>query len=176
MDIIDVNGNSRKCVSAVPDSSFPGFMKIEYKSKNRKGYVHFEWYSINDFIKNNPKHSKLARGAKQLPGEDLGVVSKAGKDFIEDATKNWPKNIFIGTPVWVSRGKGEGQLRKVIKNDKNKLFTDKPWKVIPDKSSQYVVSHNVNKDIKAVGNNLPGIETRAVVEKLINKAKKSLIN
>lgn len=176
MNIVDVNGNLRECVSAAPDPDFPGFMKIEYKSKNRKGYTHFEWYPIIDFVKNNPKLSKLAHGAKPSPREDLGVVSKAGKDFIEDITKNWPKNIYMGTPVWISRGKGEGELMKVVRNNKNRLYINKPWKVLPDKSSQYVVSHNVNKNIKAVGNNLPGIETRAVVEKLINKAKKSLIN
>ena len=176
MDIIDINGNFRECNSVVPDSGFPGFMKVEYKSKNRKGYAHLEWYPIIEFIKNNPKLSKLAQGAKPSPREDLGVVTKAGKDFIEDVTKDWPKNIYVGTPVWISRGKGEGELMKVVRNDKNKLYIDKPWKVIPDKSSQYVVSHNVNKDIKAVGNNLPGIETRAIVERLINKAKKSLVN
>lgn len=176
MQIIDINGNIRECKSAIPDKDFPGFMKIEYVSKNRKGYTHFEWYQTTDFIKNNPKFAKLTKGAKQSPNEDLGVVTKSGKDFIEDATKNWPKNIYIGTPIWISRGKGEGEQRKVVKNDRNKLYIDKPWKVVPDKSSQYVISFNVAKDIKAVGNTLPGIETRDVLERLIKKAKKSLIN
>lgn len=176
MNIIDVNGNLRECVSVAPDPNYPGFMKVEYKSKNRKGYTHFEWYPIIDFIKNNPKFSKLTKGAKQSPKEDLGVVTKAGKDFIEDATKNWPKNIYGGMHIWISRGKGEGQQRTILKNDKNKLYIDKPWKINPDRSSQYVISFNVAKDIKPAGNTLPGIETRNVVEKLIKKAKKSLIN
>ena len=43
MKIIDVNGNERECVSATPDKGFPGYMKLEFKSKIRKGYQHSEW-------------------------------------------------------------------------------------------------------------------------------------
>jgi hypothetical protein len=176
MKITDVNGNLRDCISIVPDPAFPGFMKIEYESKNRPGYTHSEWYPIIDFLKNNPKLLKLVKGAKQSFSEDLGVVTRAGKEFIQDISKNWLKDIFVGTPVWISRGKGEGEQRKVIKNNKNKLYLDKPWLIIPDKSSQYVVSFNIRQDIKPAGNTLPGIETKNVVGNIIKKAKKSLVN
>ena len=176
MQIIDINGITRECKLVVPDKNFPGYMKLEYVSKNRKGFSHLEWYPIIEFIKNNPKFSKIAEGARLNPKEDLGAVTKAGNGTLEDLTKDWPKNIYAGTHLWISRGKGEGQQREIIKNDKNKLYIDRPWKEIPDKSSQYVVSFNVRKDIKPAGNTLPGIETRQALEKLIKKAKKSLIN
>ena len=176
MQIIDINGNARECTSAVPDSDFPGYMKVIYVSKNRKGYTHSEWYPITDFVKNNPKLSELSLGAKSLAKEDLGAVTRATENTLTDLIKDWPKDIYIGTPVWISRGKGEGQQRVVVSNEKNKLTIDKNWDAIPDSTSQYVISFNVNKDIKAVGNTLPGIETRQVMDNLIKKAKKSLIN
>jgi hypothetical protein len=176
MQIIDINGNTRECKSAVPDKNYPGFMKIEYISINRKGYTHFEWYQTTDFVKNNPKLSDLAKGSHGMAKEDLGAVTKAGEDWIADLVKDWPKDIYKGTPVWISRGKGEGQQRMVTGNDKNKLFIDKKWGTVPNSTSQYVISFNVSKDIKSAGNTLPGVETKEVLAKLIKKAKKSLIN
>ena len=176
MKIIDINGSPRECESVSPDKNFPGFLKINYKSKNRTGYAHNEWYPISDFVALNPNLAHLAKGARTLPSEDLGAVSQSGRNFLEDATKNWPVDVFKGTPVWISRGKGEGQQRTVAKNDRNKLYVDKVWIVKPDKSSQYVVSFNVQKNIKPMGNTLPGLETKQVLDKMIKKAKTSLIN
>lgn len=176
MNITDGNGNLRECISVAPDPNFPGYMKVQFESKNRPGYTHSEWYPIVDFLKNNPTLSNLVQGIKHVYYEDLGVVSRGGKEFLQDISKNWSGDIFVDTPVWISRGKGEGQQRKVIRNNKNKLYVDKPWEVIPDKSSQYVVSINVRKDIKPMGNTLPGIETKNVVGDIIKKAKKSLVN
>lgn len=176
MDIIDINGNLRECASISPDPSYPGFMKIEYKSRVRKGYTHFEWYQTTDFVRNNPKLSGLAKGDKGMAKEDLGAVTKASIDMLEDATKDWPRNIYEGMHLWISRGKGEGQQRQILGNDKNKLLIDKPWDTLPDKTSQYVISFNVARDAKPSGNTLPGIETRQVIERLVKSAKKSLIN
>lgn len=164
MKIVDINGIERECESITPDKSFPGFMKIEFKSKRRKGYTHFEWYPVADFAKNNPKLASLAKKAPKPAKEDLGVVSKATKTSLTDKTKGWKENIFSGYPLWISRGKGEGQTRKILANDAHCLTIDKPWKVIPDKTSQYVISYNIH-DPQVLGNVLPGMDVVPAMKK-----------
>lgn len=173
MKIIDINGIKRECVSVVPDKAFPGFMKVEYKSKIRKDYTHSEWYPIADFVKNNPRLAHLAKGAPKPPKEDLGIVSKATTNSLYDKTKKWRKNIFAGYPLWISRGKGEGQTRTILSNDARRLTIDKNWDVIPDRSSQYVISFNIH-DPQVLGNILPGMDIVLPVKKkvVVKKAKK----
>lgn len=58
---------------------------------------------------------------------------------------------------WISRGKGEGQIRTILKNNHNTLIINKEWEIIPDITSQYVISHNVHNP-KILGNTLPQYE------------------
>lgn len=156
MKIIDINGQKRDCVSVVPDKDYPGFMRVRYVSKLRKGYSHSEWYAIGDFIKNNPTLKNLTNKAPKQIQEDLGVVTSVKGDLLSDLSKKWEKDVFAGTTIWISRGKGEGQTRTVVSNDANTVIIDQPWKEIPDKTSQYVISPNVH-DPQVRGNALPPI-------------------
>ena len=137
-----------------PDNKFPGYMKIKYQSHFRKNHEYFDWYKKEDFVKNNPKLAYLTKGTRETWKEDLGVVSSASNITLYDKTKKWHKNEFAGYPVWISRGHGEGQTRKINMNSNTTLIIDKPWIIIPDKTSQYVVSHNVH-DPQIMGNTLP---------------------
>ena len=167
MKIVDINDKTRECVGIAPDKDYPGFMKVQYKSKIRKGYSHSEWYAISDFIKNNPKLKNLAKNAPKEAKEDLGVVTGAKGNILSDKSKKWERNIFAGTTIWISRGKGEGQTRTVLTNDANTVVVDHPWKEIPDKTSQYVISDNVH-DPQVRGNTLPPIIKVRKVDKNIN--------
>lgn len=164
MKIIDINGEERECVKASPDPKFAGYMKVDFVSKNRKGYYHSEWYPISDFIKNNPTLKHLTASAPKVIKEDLGVVTSAKQLTLTDKTKKWKENIYAGFPVWISRGKGEGQTRQVLKNTSTTLTINKPWKDIPNGTSQYVLSHNVH-DPQVRGNILAGLETKVVDKK-----------
>lgn len=154
MQITDINGEKRDCVEIFPDNKFPGFMKVKYVSRFRPNHQYCEWYKKEDFVKNNPQLANLIKDAKEPWKEDLGVVSAAGNTTLCDKTKKWHKNEFAGYPVWISRGRGEGQTRKIKENGDTTLTVDKPWIVIPDKTSQYVISHNVH-DPQIMGNTLP---------------------
>lgn len=173
MKIIDVNKIERECENVELDDTFPGYVRVDFVSKVRKGYKHSEWIPLSEFLANNPKLKNKLRGIAPTQNEDLGIVSKSGDDFLTDISKAWKSDAFVGVPVWISRGAGEGQKRIVIKNTKDTIFVDKPWDNKPNKSSQYVLSFNVKKNIKAMGNTLPGIEEKKEIEKLINKAKAS---
>lgn len=152
--IVDMNGNQRECVKANADSAWPGYMKIEYQSKTRKNFSYTEWYPVQDFVKNNPSLAYLVKDAAKPWKEDLGRVTLASNQTLTDKTKKWQSNEFAGYPLWISRGKGEGQMKTIVINSNDTLIIDSPWNVTPDKTSQYVISHNVH-DPQVMGNTLP---------------------
>lgn len=160
MKIIDINNQPRTCKKAYPDTEFPGYMRVQFKR-------HHEWYTVDEFIKFNPKLKHLTKSAI-TPAKDIaGIVSSSGKDFLKDTKYQWSDNVYLGFFVWISRGKGEGQKRLVVKNNYNTIFIDKPWKTKPNTSSQYVLSRNIHK-VKAMGNTLPEQEMKKY-EKLARK-------
>lgn len=170
MQIIDINGETRECQEISPDQSFPGYMKVLYVSKNRKDHTYSEWYAVSDFIAHNPTLSHLADTAPKPFSEDLGTVSSATPITLKDTTKKWEENLFKNYPVWISRGKGEGQIRNILANTKNTLTIDSPWEITPNKTSQYLISHNVH-DPQIMGNILPGENEIINVQKPIKKEK-----
>lgn len=147
MQIIDINGSERNCLKAYPDPIYPGYMRIEFKN-------HHEWFTIKEFTDFNPTLKGLTGSTPTMPDDDLGVVTKATSDTLTDVTKNWDLNSYVGFTTWISRGKGEGQQRLVVKNTHNTITIDKPWDTTPSKFSQYVLSHNTH-DLPALGNTLP---------------------
>src|SRR3989344_8273048 len=52
MNIIDINGNERKCAKAYPDPTYPGFIKVEFVTPRRS---YSEWYPINDFLRSEER-------------------------------------------------------------------------------------------------------------------------
>jgi len=156
MKIIDVNGNERECAEVYPDKDYPGYMRVEFKSAVRS---HHEWYPIKDFTKNNPDLVYLTKDSPILVADTLGIVSSSTYTTIKDTKQKWDDNCYADFPIWISRGKGEGQIRNVESNTRNSIKIDKPWDIMPDKSSQYVISHNIH-DPQPFGNTLPGYEGR----------------
>lgn len=179
MLISDINGQKRECVAIFADKKFPGFLKIKYISRYRQGHMYYEWYRKDEFIKNNPHLAHLAKNVASWQ-EDLGVVSKADKKSLTDKTKNWRENIFAGYPVWIARGKGEGQIRTILKNSHNTLYLDTAWNILPNKTSQYVISNNIHNP-QVMGNVLPqynipkGIKTKKINLKPAKKSKSAKI-
>jgi len=171
MQIIDMNGNKRECVKAIPDKSWPGYMKIEYVSKLRKNFSYNEWYPIDNFVKNNPSLAYLAKTAAKPWKEDIGRVSLASNQTLTDKTKKWESNMFAGYPLWISRGKGEGQIRTITGNSDTTLMVNTQWEITPDKTSQYVISHNVH-DPQNMGNTLPEVQKVKKERKKVPKKKK----
>lgn len=164
MKIIDINGEERDCTKVYPDPKFAGYMKVEFISKNRVGYTHSEWYPIIDFVKNNPTLKDLTTKAVKVVNDDLGIVTSAKKNNLIDNSKKWEENEYVDFPIWISRGKGEGQTRKVIKNTKNTIFIDKAWDILPNNTSQYVLSHNIH-DPQVRGNTLPNVEVMKLTKR-----------
>ena len=156
MKIIDINGYERDCVRAYPDKEWPGYMRVEFKTEVRSHHI---WYPIADFIKNNPQLEELTKGAPPVIKEVVGVVSGSTDTELTDKKQKWEKDSYKDFPVWISRGKGEGQVHTVIANTSNTIIVDKEWDIKPDKTSQYVLSFDVH-DPQPQGNTIP--ETKKI--------------
>lgn len=168
MKIIDVNGNERECFSVTTEKDYPGYVKVLFKNERRE-YV--EWYTLEEFRSKNPKLSSLVSNAPKLRAEDLGRITTATEITITDRNKSWKDNIFSDLPIWISRGKGEGQVRQVVSNGKNTVVIDKRWFIIPDKTSQYVISQNIHNP-KIFNNNFPDVPKVKKIKKLVAKTLK----
>ena len=150
MQIIDINGKTRDCVRAHLDPHWPGFVSIDYESRNRPGYKHTEWYPIPEFLSHNPNLAHLTKGVDITPPKDLAsIVTKCTRDTLKDKSQNWEINDYAGFYVWIARGTGEGQIRTVLSCTTNTLKIDNPWdKPLPNSTSQYVLSRELGSKIK----------------------------
>jgi hypothetical protein len=154
MLIKDINGEERNCLSLSQDESYSGFVKVEYNSRRQPSQNFFEWYPLETFLINNPTLAgKFNKTPQNETSEDLGVVSEATQNTLTDRTKLWKKNSLQNIKVWISRGKGEGQVRVIAFNTRQSLTVDQPWDIIPDKTSQYVISQNIHNP-QVLGNTL----------------------
>lgn len=167
MKIIDINNQPRECENVYLDPHWPGFVTVMFVSKNRPGYKHTEWMPMEQFFQNNPElKGKVSADfvPKPPPKQFASVVTSAGKDSLTDDTKTWETNVYAGYYCWISRGKGEGQVRVIIKNSKNKFTLDKPWEIRPNKTSQYSMVHQ--KPVMPSSNNtLPETDLQELEEK-----------
>lgn len=151
MVITDINGKQRECVKAYPDKEYPGFIKVEYKNERRS---YSEWYPVDEFLAKNPNFDSPKEIKHEAP-EITGVVSSATGITLTDKSQSWAENAYAGFPVWIARGKGEGQVRNVISNTKDTLVIDKQWENKPQKFSQYVLSRNIHEQMSSLGNKQP---------------------
>lgn len=159
MKIIDINGSEREAKSVAPDPQYPGYIKIEFRR-------HHEWYTLKEFLQFNPKLKKLTLGAKEPPKDVVGIVTKGGPNFIIDDKAELVPQAHLGMEIWLSRGKGEGQQRIVVKNTKTRITVDQPFDPIPDSSSQFVISQTI-KDVPAMGNTLPQDDMRKLEKRAL---------
>ncbi|OGK27161.1 hypothetical protein A3D80_03005 [Candidatus Roizmanbacteria bacterium RIFCSPHIGHO2_02_FULL_40_13b] len=157
LTVTDINGSLRECLNITHDMTYPGYVRVEFASNRTAPATYFEWYPVDDFIQNNPNLIHIVKKSKQPAHDDLGVVSHATVTTIIDKTKKWKPGIYKGFPVWISRGTGEGQVRNVIENTHNSLTVDKKFDLKPDKTSQYVLSHNIH-NATVMNNTVPGNE------------------
>ena len=73
-----------------------------------------------------------------------------------DRTQNWSRirtsDLSTCAVLAIVKGKGAGQWRRIKDNDVHTIFLDVPWTVIPDSSSNYVVTQWSAEDWLVKGN------------------------
>ena len=98
------------------------------------------------------------------PDDRLGSVKR--EQLAHDADNNetpfWPPDVDDGSPeppmgeyyVTVFGGVGQGQTRRVVKRDGERLLLDRPWRVAPAKGSVVAVGTMFHRNL-IVGNHTP---------------------
>lgn len=73
--------------------------------------------------------------------QDDGTATSAGTSTFTDSTKSWVSDEYIGDLVWIYKGIGVGQVRKIDDNDGTNLTIATAWTTTPDSSSKYRLIH-----------------------------------
>ena len=109
----------------------------------------------NSIVDRNMGETILSQGGNPI-GQSLGRVEKASEFSVTDRTQNWNQlrtsDLSTCSVVAIIKGKGAGQWRRIKKNDKHTIWIESPWAVIPDESSNYVVTNWSAEDWLVKGN------------------------
>ena len=135
----------------------------DYQAKGETGGLNMD-YVTDMIILNNSflvkGHPILARNQGETilsQGGDpnqmtLGTVSEATAITIKDSKQEWQDFTDRVSTAWqyavhptnymiaIVSGKGAGQWRTIIHNNDTVLTVDRPWDVIPDKGSHYIIN------------------------------------
>jgi len=139
--IIENNHVIRLGDEQTPKGESGGF-NIDYASEIMvlKNHMEAEGKPI---INSNQGETILSQGCN--PGnQDAGPVSSATATTIVDASNKWHTTIrnsslSYSDAIAIVAGRGAGQWRFIAGNTSNTIKVDRPWDIIPDKDSYYVI-------------------------------------
>lgn len=161
MKIIDINANEKDCERVFFDVNWPGFVTVISASKADPNKKRTDWVPLQNFIDKNPNYQELIENynaQKPLPPQISGIVTSSAENSLSDTSQKWEKNIYAGFYVWISRGKGEGQVKCILGNTNNKLLLDSIWTEKPNKTSQYTIVY-LKPSVSVMNNTLPNTQT-----------------
>ncbi len=109
-----------------------------------------------EFIEDhNMGETILSQGGNPI-GQSLGRVQEASANSVTDRNQNWGRlrtsDLSTCSVLAIVKGKGAGQWRRILRNDRHTIYVDAPWKVVPDTSSNYVVTQWSAEDWLVRGN------------------------
>ncbi len=70
----------------------------------------------------------------------VGTVASATPRTLTDSAVAWKPGLLADCTVLITAGRGFGQYRRVLSNTPDTLTLDRPWRVEPDGTSEYVVA------------------------------------
>lgn len=109
----------------------------------------------DSIVDRNMGETILSQGGNPV-GQSLGRVEEASPNSLTDRTQNWSQirtsDLSTCAVLAIVKGKGAGQWRRIKDNDVHTIFLDVPWTVIPDSSSNYVVTQWSAEDWLVKGN------------------------
>lgn len=81
-----------------------------------------------------------ANDAAEWCPKTAGTATAATAATLSDSTRKWKPGLLRYATVLITAGRGLGQYRGVAGNTADTLTVDRPWRVVPDASSEYVVT------------------------------------
>ena len=136
---MDVVALSAQCIDSYIDSNiftdFPGRVVI-----NPLRHTYFRYNEVRGAFKGTWQNAEetflMHGGSEKTVSSPTHVVSA---DKLVDKKQKWSPGQYSNSYLIVTNGKGFGQYRRVVDNTENTLILEKPFRVIPDKDSEYLV-------------------------------------
>jgi hypothetical protein len=93
-------------------------------------------------------------GGGVIPDLDYGQVTSATINTLTNTTKNWPVTVNRKPIVAIIKGKGAGQVRKIVSRTTTTLTLDTAWDIIPDATSSYSIFNWALEQVAFVNNEI----------------------
>jgi dienelactone hydrolase len=139
-----------------------GGFNIDYASNIiiLKNHMEVVGRSIDPKVNNNQGETILSQGGNP-ENQDAATVTGATANSLSDASDKWKftirkPSLGCSDAVAIVAGKGAGQWRFIAGNTSNTIQVEKPWDVIPDKDSYYVIMRWSARDWLVKDNILEG--------------------
>ena len=87
----------------------------------------------------NAEEAYLVHGGA-LDQKTVGFATGGSVNTLVDKRQDWKPGLHYNATVLIISGRGFGQYRRVIGNTKDTLTLERPWNIVPDSTTEYVVS------------------------------------
>ncbi|HUU22420.1 MAG TPA: glycosyl hydrolase family 28-related protein, partial [Phycisphaerae bacterium] len=85
-------------------------------------------------------HGSYGRYFGEADPRASGRATAAAGSTLTDAGGRWQPGLMADSTVVILAGRGFGQYRRVTGNTADTITVDRPWRVLPDETSEYVVA------------------------------------
>ncbi|GAB3641450.1 hypothetical protein GCM10027423_20860 [Spirosoma arcticum] len=93
-------------------------------------------------------------GGAVIPDLDYGQVTSATISTLTNDSKNWPVTFNRKPMVAIIKGKGAGQVRKIVSRTNTTLTLDTTWDIVPDNTSSYSIFNWALEQVAFVNNEI----------------------
>ncbi|WP_158712871.1 glycosyl hydrolase family 28-related protein [Parabacteroides pacaensis] len=97
----------------------------------------------DSILDRNMGETILSQGGNPV-GQSLGMLEEASETSVTDNELKWDiirtSDLSTCSVLAIVSGKGAGQWRRIVKNNKNTIYVDRLWDRIPEKGSNYVIT------------------------------------
>ena len=87
----------------------------------------------------NAEEIYLVHGGVQNQRRTVSRATSADETTLTDTAQQWRPGMQADSTVLITAGRGMGQFRRVTGNTADTLTVDRPWRVVPDETSEYFV-------------------------------------
>lgn len=123
---------SSSITASIPSNPTVGAYQSFFGMKTRPGTSDAIPFDTTEFSTNSAMHDTTIYASGTASGSQTSTT-------LQDVTKTWTPNQFVGHTVTIVGGTGAGQFRTVISNTTSSLSSS-AWTTTPNSSSQYQVS------------------------------------
>ena len=137
-DVVTIGGSfSQSLIDANTLTDTPGRITL---GRGRYNYVRFN--EIHQAFRSTWENAEviyLVHSRGEAP-KTVSFATGGSASALVDSNQNWKPGFPRDATVLLISGHGFGQYRRVTDNTRTTLTVEKPWNVVPDATTEYVVA------------------------------------